>query len=205
MSPKRSMSSTRNLRSHIDVRCLTRFALAIGLLITLSVRIAAADEPATHPLVTARSHASFDVKHLYLLSVKGTLPIVSGSAVFDPRTGLPAHVEATLDARRIKTDDADRDDDLQGPDWFETNRFPLWTFSSTTIAATDTGFLMRGSLTVHGVAQPVTLDVRQVRRLPHPVYHAAGNLDRRLFGMKVTPQDGLIGKDVAISLDVEFL
>ncbi len=163
-----------------------------------------AAETTTRVLTAAHSHAIFAVTHLYVAKVTGTVPIVSGSATYGTSPTTPISVEATLNARRVKTDDGDRDDDLQGPDWFDTKRFPMWTFHSTSISPAASGFMMQGTLTIHGVARPVALAVQQTHGLPHPAYHAVGHVDRHAFGMKITPQDGLIGSDVELTLDVEF-
>ncbi len=61
-----------------------------------------------------------------------------------------------LDPKRVHTDDPDRDDDLQGPDWFDTAHYPSWTFVSTCVAAgPDDTFVANGTLSVHGISQPM--------------------------------------------------
>ena len=121
-----------------------------------------------------------------------------------PNSTIPTAVEATLDPKHIASGNPDRDDDLQGPDWFDTQHFGRWTFTGSTVTPkADGAFTVAGALTVHGVAQPMTLDVTVVRGEPHPAYHAVGHVDRHAFGMRVTPTDVLIGSDVTITLDVE--
>jgi polyisoprenoid-binding protein YceI len=152
----------------------------------------------------ARSHASFSVTHLYLARVTGTVPIMSGSVTLAPNSTVPTAVEATLDPNHIASGNPDRDDDLQGPDWFDTKRFAHWTFRSSAVTPKANGaFTVAGTLTVHGVAQPVNLDATVVRGEPHLAYHAVGHVDRHAFNMRVTPTDGLIGSDITITLDVE--
>lgn len=151
----------------------------------------------------ARSHAGFAVAHLYLTKVTGTIAIAGGVVVFADGSAVPTSITATLDPRHVDTGNGDRDDDLQGPDWFDTRRFPLWTFASTSIAPGANGsFVVNGTLTVHGVAQPVTLSVTPTRAVRTPGYRAVGHADRHGFGMRTTPMDGLIGADIEITLDV---
>lgn len=179
-------------------------ATAVALAFALAAAARAADVgPLDRNIVVRESHATFTVKHLYLLDVTGTVPIRSGTATFaDAAAAVPTAIEATLDPRHLDTHDGDRDDDLQGPDWFDTKVFPTWTFRSTSIVATSGGFSANGTLTIHGVAAPITLEVAQIRPFPHPAYHAVGHVDRHAFGMKITPVDGLIGTDITIALDV---
>lgn len=153
----------------------------------------------------ARSHVSFSVTHLFVSHVSGSVPVLSACIVLPKDSALPSSVSATLDPTRVDTRDPDRNDSLQGPDWFDTKRFPTWSFASTSIVPNTGGaFTANGMLTVHGVAAPVTLDVKTMRGLPNPAYHAVGHVDRHVFGMKTTPIDGTIGSDVQLSLDLEF-
>lgn len=177
-----------------------------ALLLAASSTISAnADESLTHAIDAGRSRASFEVTHLYVSRVNGRLPILGGSITLAPGSAVPTSISATLDPKHVDTANGDRDDDLQGPDWFDTSHFPTWSFTSTTVKpGLDGTFEVDGSLTVHGVTQPVVLAVTTTRGLPHPTYHATGHLDRHAFGMRKTLQDGLIGSDVKLTLDVEL-
>ncbi|GAC1492861.1 MAG: hypothetical protein NVS1B2_06690 [Vulcanimicrobiaceae bacterium] len=117
---------------------------------------------------------------------------------------VPTHVEASLDPAGVRTDDADRDEDLHGPDWFDVARYPTWTFASGEIAPTATGFTMAGTFTMHGVARPVTLAVTVLQPPPHAHYRATATLDRHAFGMRVTRFDATIGNDVDLVLDIQL-
>jgi len=179
--------------------------LATGVVGSMVALGSSASADATLGLVPARSHATFDVTHLFVQHVTGAVPITRGRVTFGPASAVvPTGVEATLDPAHVATGDADRDDDLHGPDWFDVARYPTWTFASTQIRPTPPGFAMNGTLTIHGVARPVTLDVVIVRASPHPRYRVTGKLDRHAFGMHVTPFDGTIGNDITLVLDVEL-
>jgi polyisoprenoid-binding protein YceI len=159
--------------------------------------------PGTHAIVAARSSASFAVMHVYIERVVGTVPILSGSVAYAPgETSVPSSVQAVLDARHVDTRNADRDDDLQGPDWFDTKHFPTWAFTSTSIVPAGKGFTMTGTLTIHGVSQPIALAVTTLAGLPHAHYRATGTVDRHAFGMHVTPFDGVISSKAELTLDV---
>ncbi|MHB8148492.1 MAG: YceI family protein, partial [Vulcanimicrobiaceae bacterium] len=98
--------------------------------------------------------------------------------------------------------DRDRDTALRGPDWFDSEHFPLWTFASTSIAPTPTGFTMNGTLTIHGVARPEHLDVTIEGPADRPINHATGRVDRHSFGMRLVRLDPVIGNPVDIQLYV---
>ena len=192
-------------RASATLACVASFAMLVPMQMSAAELAPLASRTITRAIVPAHSLASFDVTHLFVQHVIGKVPIVAGHATFaGVDATVPSSVEATLDPRRIATGDGDRDDDLQGPDWFDVARFKTWTFASSAITATPSGFKIDGSLTVHGVAQPVTLDVIAVRAGPHARYRATGTLDRHGFGMHVTPFDGTIGNSLALVLEVEF-
>ena len=128
--------------------------------------------------------------------------------VSDTRDPTPEELDllrTVLDPRGVKTGDDERDADLQGGDWFETSRFPTWTYTGTGVVPEGPGrFSIAGALRVHGVAQPVALEVNVVRGLPNPLYHAVGHASRHGFAMTVTRTDALVGDDVTIELDVSL-
>jgi polyisoprenoid-binding protein YceI len=184
--------------------------LAVALAFTASAgSLRADDTPPPHGnelrVDPRASKALFKIGHLYLTEVDGTVPILSGTVTLAPGSAIPTRVDAVLDPRGIKTGDDERDGDLQGGDWFETNRFPTWTYTGTAVVPEGPGrFSVTGVLRVHGVAQPVALEANVVRGLPNPLYHAVGHTSRHGFGMTVTRTDALVGDDVTIELDVSL-
>jgi polyisoprenoid-binding protein YceI len=173
---------------------------AFALLVTLPGPPSWADD--RHALDVHRSKATFAVTHLFIGRVNGSVPIVSGTVTLDPATNLPVQIQATLDARGVATNDADRDADLQGPDWFDTKRFPLWDFKGTRIVPGSGGaFTILGELSVHGVSAPVTLAVTPVHGPPHAEYHATTQVDRHAFGMAILTTDALVGSQVTIDVE----
>lgn len=152
---------------------------------------------------TSASHATFSLQHIYVERVTGTVPIRSGVVSLAPNSALPLSIVASLDPTRIKTGDDDRDGVLQTPDWFDTKRFPTWTFASTEISPEGPhAFGVDGLLTMHGVSVPEHLDVTIAGDLAHPRYHAVAHVDRHAFGMAVTRLDPVIGGIVDLSFDI---
>jgi polyisoprenoid-binding protein YceI len=159
--------------------------------------------PAPRPIDTARSTAKFSVSHIWVERVTGTVPILSGSLTLVPNSMIPQSATAVLDATRITTGEPDRDHALESPDFFDTTKFPQWTFTSTKIVPKASNvFEMDGNLTLHGVTQPESLNVTVSGTPEHPSYHATAQIERRAFGMAVTRLDPTIGADVQITLNV---
>jgi polyisoprenoid-binding protein YceI len=152
---------------------------------------------------TTHSKVAFALGHLYVTRVTGDLPITAGTVTVPADSLVPSAVNATLDPRRIKTGDDDRDGELQGTDWFDTKRFPAWTYRSTRIAPGPNGsFSVEGTLTVRGVGAPLLLTGTATGTPSKPLYHAVGHVDRHAFGMPPTRTDALVASDVEITLNV---
>lgn len=175
--------------------------IAISLMALLATLAAAV--PVTHAIDPAHSHAQFSVSHIWVERVTGIVPILSGSVTLGEGSVIPTEVTAVLDATRLITDEPDRDRALKSPDFFDTDKFPQWTFASTKVVPQSThAFEMNGNLTVHGVTRPERVNVTIGGTGANPVYHGTTQIDRHAFGMAVTRLDPTIGGTVDVTLDV---
>jgi polyisoprenoid-binding protein YceI len=151
---------------------------------------------------SAKSTVTFSVQHIFVERVTGGVPVLSGAVDLPDGSAVPLSVTAVLDATKLKTGDPDRDGVMGTPEWFDTKKFPTWTFASTKITPAANGFTMDGMLTIHGVAQPEHMVVTASGDPQHPVYHATCQVDRHAFGMSVTRLDPVIGGTVDVTLDI---
>jgi polyisoprenoid-binding protein YceI len=180
------------------------YAFAILLVVSAPLMRGRAQE-LQRPIDTHHSSAQFSVSHVFVERVSGTVPIAGGTVALTQGSTMPISVSAVLDASGIKTSDDDRDQALRGPDWFDVKRFPTWSFVSKKITPNGkNGFSIDGTLTIHGVAAPLHLEVTVDGNVGHPAYHAVGHVDRHAFGMTVTRLDPAIGSDVEITLLVQL-
>jgi polyisoprenoid-binding protein YceI len=181
---------------------MRRLALSL-LLACFAIAPASAQTKVPREIDPVASKAHFTVQHIYVERVTGTVPISRGTIVVPENSAVPLAVWAELDPTKIKSGDDDRDGALQAPEWFDSKKFPAWTFTSTKIvSAGPNAFAMDGLLTIHGVTRPERLDVAISGSPAHPVYHATGTIDRHAFGMSVTRLDPVIGNPIEIALDI---
>jgi hypothetical protein len=104
-----------------------------------------------------------------------------------------------------------RDNDLRSDHFLDTAKYPTITFKSTHVEPAGPGKLrVDGDLTIHGVAKPVTLDiegpsepVKDPRGNLHMGASATTKINRMDFGVSSMP--GMVGTDVAITIDVELV
>lgn len=91
----------------------------------------------------AHSAVEFHVKHLGIATVKGRAPVVSGTIV----GGEAPSLEGTVDVSSITTFDETRDGHLQSPEFFDVDRYPELTFSSSSISSAGDTLVVDGELT----------------------------------------------------------
>lgn len=165
----------------------------------------------------AHSVAEFKVKHMMIANVKGKFTGITGTLNLDEAAPARSSVEASVPLRTIFTGDAQRDAHLKSPDFFDVERHPEMTFRSTRIEVKGPGELaVTGDLTIHGVTHPVVFAVEG----PTPPakdpwgntrvgLEATAKINRKDFGLgwNAALETGgvLVGEEVAITLDVEFV
>jgi polyisoprenoid-binding protein YceI len=176
--------------------------LKLAVLFAVSITLAAVAQ-APRAIDPARSRAAFSVQHIWVERVTGSVPIVSGSVRLAAGSNIPASADAVLDATRIATGEPDRDRSLESPDFFDSQRYPQWRFTSLRIVPHgNDSFEMDGDLTIHGMTQRERLRVTIGGTAGDPVYHATAQLNRHAFGMATTRLDPVIGDTVDVTLDI---
>jgi polyisoprenoid-binding protein YceI len=155
------------------------------------------------------SGIAFFIDHLGFSKVIGTATEFSGSFDFDAAKPEASRLEVTVSVASISTNNAQRDGDIQGADWFNATEFPEITFTGREFKAADakTGTIT-GDLTIAGVTKSVTLDVvfNQEGQNPWDKSHvvgfsARGTIRRSDFGMKAALP--MIGDEVSLHIEVE--
>src|ERR1700761_9297340 len=78
------------------------------------------------------SEVGFSVRHVMISKVRGKFNGFSGSITVaeDP---LQSTVNAEIDATSITTGDEQRDNHLRSADFFEVDKHPKWTYTSTSV------------------------------------------------------------------------
>lgn len=86
---------------------------------------------------------------------------------FDPADLPHAQLQVAVDLPGARTGDGDRDAALQGPDFFQSDRWPQARFASTSVRALGGDrYEVAGRLTLRDASQPVNLVVRFTRKDP---------------------------------------
>jgi polyisoprenoid-binding protein YceI len=157
----------------------------------------------------------FAVKHFGMMTVRGHFSDVSASGTVDPDNPHLSSLEVTIDAASLKTNNAQRDNDLRSSNFLEVDKHPTITFKSTRIEpGAQDRYTMTGDLTIKGTTRPVTLQVMRYgeindARMGHRLaYSAEGEINRKDFGLTFNMMvDGrwIVGDEVKISIELELV
>jgi polyisoprenoid-binding protein YceI len=185
------------------------FALAA---VALSVACAGAHaQTSTWTIDPAHSSAEFQIRHMGVSNVRGTITGIKGDVVLDEKNITKSNVTATLDTTTLNTSNEARDKHLKSPDFFDVEKNPTITFKSTSITKVGGKLKLNGELTLGGVTKPVSLDLegpaapqKGPKGTPISGFSASGTLKRTdfNFGPKFAPP--VLGDEVKLSIDVEI-
>jgi polyisoprenoid-binding protein YceI len=149
---------------------------------------------------TSSSTVRFRTRDLFGLGpVRGSFAIRSGMVdVAEPLAGSRVHAE--IDAASFRTRNPARDAAVRSARLLDVAHHPVMTFASE---RTD-GSTLTGTLTVRGVARPVTLSIDSSAVAPGSfTARASTRIDRTEFG--VTALRGLAGRYLNVTLEVRCL
>lgn len=116
-------------------------------------------EPGTWTIDSTHSFVAFTVQHFTIAFARGLASGPTGAITIaeDP---LASSVQASIDASTVTTGNKVRDEKIQGPDVLEVAQYPTIDFASRAVRELSPGhYEVAGDLTMHGITQPVTLDL----------------------------------------------
>lgn len=168
--------------------------------------------PGTWAIDPVHSSVGFVVRHMMVSKVHALFEDFSGEITID-QDALLSSVHAEVDMSSISTRNEDRDNDLRGGNYLETDRYPVMTFISTAMSGAGTDYIVTGDLTIKGVTRSVdlTLEFNGVRA-GTPMGTRAGfsayaEISRKDFGVSFDiPMDGgavVVGDKIRVELEIE--
>ncbi|NBO38018.1 polyisoprenoid-binding protein [bacterium] len=158
------------------------------------------------------SNIGFTVRHL-VTKVNGSFNEFEGNVQFDDKKPEASKVNVTVKTESIFTANQQRDEHLRSADFFDTKKFPTATFESGKVAALGKGqFKIDGTLSLHGVTKPVTLEVEYLGTAKDMYGNTRGGftaktkISRKEFGLtwnKLTEAGNVVvGDDVEMNLNI---
>ena len=159
------------------------------------------------------SSINFSVRHLMVSKVRGSFDNFSGAIVIAD-DGTPS-VRAEIAVDSVNTGNGQRDAHLKSSDFFDVDKFPVATFTSSSVESNGDSYVLRGDLTIKGVTKPVDLDLDFYGVNPGmghgevAGFEASVVLNRKDFGIDIDlPLEtggAVVGDKVAVTLEIEAL
>ena len=162
--------------------------LAAAALFAASVAAQAA--PVTYNLDPMHTYPSFEADHMGISTWRGKFDRSAGSITMDREAGTGS-LTIVVDMKSADFGLEAMNKAAKGKELFDVAKYPKATFKGTLEGFTD-GVPSRavGTLEMHGKTNPVTLEIKKLKCIPHPMFkrEACGadvyaTLDREQFGM----------------------
>src|SRR5262245_20773246 len=161
------------------------------------------------------SEVLFQVRHL-VTRVRGRFNDFSGTVIFAPHAPEQSSITFTIDAGRVDTSAADRDQHLRSEDFFGVEKHPTFTFVSSRVTRkSEERFDVEGTLTIRGIAKAVTLPVTHLGEAKDPWgntrvgFETELTINRKEFGLmwNAALETGgfLVGDEVKISVSAQAI
>ena len=157
--------------------------------------------PGSYRIDPSRSQITFRTRHLFGLgAVRGAFRLNEGEIrVADPAE--TSAVRATVDAGSFHTGNPDRDRTVRSARLLDTERYPVFTFTSGRLAEADGRWILPGSLIVTGNEHPVDVAIERLATAgPEISVLASADVDRYAFG--VTALRGLAARRLSCRIEI---
>jgi polyisoprenoid-binding protein YceI len=130
------------------------------------------------------SSVAFKIKN-FGVGISGTFTGLSGAIVFDPAKLGSCSFVVSVKSATVNTGIDMRDTHLKKDDFFDVDKFPTLTFTSTRVTpSTKAGFLfLFGNLEIRGVSKPVSFPFQAVPNGSGYTFTGSFTINRRDFGV----------------------
>jgi polyisoprenoid-binding protein YceI len=158
--------------------------------LALSATAVAQAAPVTYAIDPQHTYPSFEADHMGISTWRGKFDRTSGTVTMDREAGTGT-VDIVVDMKSADFGLAALDKVAKGKELFEADKYPKAHFKGTLEGFAD-GAPTRatGTLEMHGKTNPVTLDIKKFKCIPHPMFKREvcgadifATLDREQFGM----------------------
>lgn len=186
-------------------RNFLNFIITVITLLFFSYTAHAAD---TFTLDPQHTYVLWHIKHLGFSSQAGKW-YASGTLVLDKDSPQNSKVNATIQVADVITGIPELDKHIKGVSFFDVEHYPTASFVSDKVVllSKDTAQVF-GTLTLHGVAKPVVLDVKLNQAGNNPItnkmtvgFSATAQIKRSDFGM--TAYQPALGDNVKLDIEAE--
>lgn len=87
----------------------------------------------------------------------GVFKSFKGKILFDPDNLSQSEFNLTVDVNSINTGNGMKNKHALSDEWFDAKQFPEITFKSNDFKKDESGYLVRGVMTIHGISKEMTI------------------------------------------------
>ncbi|MDF3070772.1 MAG: hypothetical protein K0R38_6373 [Polyangiaceae bacterium] len=163
----------------------------------------------------AHSEVGFGVKHMMISTVRGKFTRFDADVQLDPAHVEAAKVTARVEAASIDTGEEKRDGHLRSADFFDAEKYPTLTFTSTSVKRSGEDIEVTGNLKIKDQEHAVTLKGEFTGPSKDPWgstrigLSLTGEIEREKWnlGWNQALEAGgvLVGKKVKLSIEAELV
>lgn len=164
----------------------------------------------------SHSNIQFTVSHMVVAEVTGRFKEFSGTVTASKDDFSDGKAQVTIKVNSIDTDNTKRDEHLKSADFFDSEKYPEMTFTSTGVRiASGNKYIITGNLTMKGVTRSIELDAVYRGQVKDPWggtragWKAKSSLDRFDYGLtwnKAIEAGGLVvGREINLDFNIELI
>jgi len=158
------------------------------------------------------SKLGFTITHLMVSDVDGIFKAFNCTIWASRPDFSDAKFQLTVNTASINTDVDYRDKDLRSANYFDVDKYPTMTFTSTGLRAVSPNhYKLRGDLTLKGVTKPVTMDLWYRGTIVNPMskkddagFKLTGVIKRSDFGFASQAGTSMLSDEITINANGEF-
>lgn len=156
------------------------------------------------------SFVNFSVRHMGISFVDGSFKKFDGNVIASKSDLSDAKISFTVDVNSVSTNVEQRDNHLKSDDFFNAEKYPEMTFVSTAFKKLNgDNYELSGKLTIRDVTKEVKFDVvyggkAEQQGKTKAGFSATTTINRLDYNIKFDPTGAGVGKDIKISLNLEF-
>lgn len=131
--------------------------------------------------------------------VEGIFKSLKGDLSFDPADLNNATFSATIDVSSINTGNGMKNKHAKSDKWFDAKKYPSIRFNSSKFSKSTNGYLVDGTLEMHGIKKPITIPFNFTSQV------FSGNFSVNRMDFKIGTMEGMskkVSDEIVLTISV---
>ncbi|MEL6275211.1 MAG: YceI family protein, partial [Bacteroidota bacterium] len=127
---------------------------------------------------------------------------LKGEIIFDPSNLAASSMNVSVDVATISTGNKTKDKHARGKNWFDVENYPQISFQSASFEQTDSGYAVKGTLSLHGVNKQVSIPFTFDATSNGGLFKGQLTVNRKDYGIKGNFFGFSVGKEFTVDINV---